>query len=110
MTVKDITNYLLEVENKFLNPNLPNIQILGAAMDKRLVGYLITELLRVLQVPTLNHVRNTPAILELNEQQWILKNFIDENITYNTEYITRMLTYNTESTAISVVPTDITSE
>ena len=101
-------NHLLLVVEIAANPNLPNIQILGALMDKRLVGYLITELLRVLQVPTLNHVRNTPAILELNEQQWTLKNFIDENITYNTEYITRMLTYNTESTAISVVPTDPT--
>ena len=72
------------------NPNLPNVRVLGAAMDFRTVGYLITELLRVLQVPTLNHASNVPAILELNEQQWTLKNFINENITYNTESLTAM--------------------
>jgi hypothetical protein len=83
------------------NPNLPNVQVLGAEMDRRLVGYLITELLRVLQVPTLNHAHNVPAILELNEQQWTLKNFINEDITYNTETITNYIldaTYKDAST------------
>lgn len=73
------------------NPKLPDIKVLGAVMDRRLVGYLITELLRVLQVPTLNHAHNVPAILELNEQQWTLKNFINEDITYNTETITNYI-------------------
>ena len=71
-------NQLLLLVEIVDNPNLPNIKVLGAVMDNRLVGYLITELLRVLQVPTLNHVSNVPAILELNEQQWTLKNFINE--------------------------------
>lgn len=83
-------NQLLLLVEIVDNPNLPNIKVLGAVMDNRLVGYLITELLRVLQVPTLNHVSNVPAILELNEQQWTLKNFINENITYNTESLTAM--------------------
>lgn len=83
-------NQLLLLVEITANPKLPNIQILGSAMDKHLVGYLITELLRVLQVPTLNHARNVPAILELNDQQWTLKNFINENITYNTEALTAL--------------------
>ena len=91
---QDNENQLLLLVELASNPNLPNIQVLGAEMEKELVGYLITELLKVLQVPTLRHVRNVPAVLELNEQQWTLKNFINENITFNTESITRLLNGN----------------
>ena len=39
MTVKGIKNYQLEVENKFLNPNLPNIRV----GDTVKLGVSITE-------------------------------------------------------------------
>ena len=39
MKLKDVANYQLELENKFLNPNLPNIRV----GDTVKLGVSITE-------------------------------------------------------------------
>jgi PII-like signaling protein len=65
------------------HPKIPETQVIGVELHTSLAGIALANILNVLQVPTLNLAKNVPAVLEIDDQTWLLRNFIDENIVFD---------------------------
>jgi hypothetical protein len=89
------------------NPKLnDNQRVLGFSVETYMIGFLLHQLLHTLNVPTLDSIRNTPAVLDLEENDWTLINFLDETKIFNAKTIIKAV----EQVVNSTISNDSTSE
>ena len=87
------------------NPKLdPAQRILGVVANASLMGILTSQFLLTLGVPSLAHVSNVPAVLEISENDWTLVNFLDENKRFNARAILQQL--EASATTSGAIPSD----
>jgi hypothetical protein len=100
---EDLSQILLIVELGE-SPKLPeNSRVLVSSVPQYMTGFIITALLGTLEVPSLGHIRQVPAVLDVNENNWTLTNFVNETKQFNTtavvDAINAVLTANQPSDA-----------
>ena len=106
--VKNPGNLLLMLE-LVDNPKIPDVRILAASLSPFTVGYMIGELLSILQLPSLNHIQRVPATLDIEGNSWTLVNFLDENRQFNIDTINKQLTDAINPPADAATSSDATT-
>jgi hypothetical protein len=58
-------------------------KVVGISIERELLGCMIQALVLTFQMPSLQHIKSIPAILEVDGEDWKVTNFIDPTKVFN---------------------------
>ena len=91
IAANDRTLLLLFIELQ-PNKNLPEDKaVLGAVLSQLFTGTVIATILDTLEIATLENAAGVPAVLEYNDKDWVLYNFVDNSKRVSVSEISNIL-------------------
>lgn len=74
------------------NPKLSeDVKILAFSCSPVFIGHMCQKLFEVLQLPSIQHISGTPAVLEYNNNLWSISNFLDDSKYFKGDEVVKQL-------------------